>query len=350
MDARKRSSTRQAGPVLLQHPDVTGKAFALLLISACAVVIIFQAPLIPRRGVAPGSKVVNALEPEGGRAYSQLPFGYRAAAPLALGYLVPNGRTGKPAREGRDPAGPLSLATVRDAGLLRGYSLPPDRLAFTPTGKAVFIPGPPAPSAPCEPVAIERGNVRAPRIALTFDTADVPDPGAQPIIDELTRLRVPATFFVCGGWCRARPALLRALVERGFEVANHSDSHPWFTKIPDHRVVAELVATSDAVQKLGGAPVAAYFRPPFEDVDARVKALAAQCGYRVVLWNRDTIDWGPATRPEQIVSRATDFASNGDIILMHTHGRYTASALPEIVNRLRSRGFELTTVSGVLQP
>lgn len=349
MEIRERLE-RRTEPELLQHGDVAGKALALLLISACAVVIVFQAPLVPRREVASGAAVVNALEPEGGRAYSRLPSGYRAAAPPALGYLVPKGKTGEPALEGKAPAGPLTLAAVRDAGLLRGYSLPPGRLAITPEGLAVYMPCPPAPTAPCEPVAILKGNRDRPRVALTFDTSDVPDPGAQPIIEELTRLRAPATFFVCGGWCRSRPALLRALVDRGFEVASHSDTHPWFTKIPDHRVVAELVATSDAVQRIAGVPVAAYFRPPFGDVDARVKALAARCGYRVVLWSTDTIDWGASTTTEQIISRATDGASNGDIILMHTHARFTAPALAEVVRRLRAKGFELTTVSGVLEP
>jgi len=331
-------------PSTISHRDINGKAFTLLLIYMIATVVVFQAQKLPARPVAADANVVNALEAEGGRLYSLLPDGDGRIAALGLGYLAPRGKP--PER----PAAKVTLEMIRDAGLLKGYSLPPDRLAFTPQGEAVVLPEPPVAAGPITPVVIERGNGGRRRIALTFDTSDIREPQARAIIDTMSALKAPATFFVCGGWCYSNPDLLRMAVGRGFEIANHSFSHPWCTHITNEQIVDELRRTAQAVEEVAGVKVAAYFRPPFGDFDVRVEQVAANEGYPIVFWNRDTRDWHPATTPDQLHDRACAWAQNGDIVLMHTHGLYTASVLPRIVNDLRAAGFELTTVSGVLQP
>ena len=67
------------------------------------------------------------------------------------------------------------------------------------------------------------------------------------------------------------------------------------------------------------------------------------------MWSSDTLDWHPTTTQQLIRDRATVNAENGDIVLMHTLGEFTRSALIEVVYNLRTLGFELTTVSGVLE-
>jgi peptidoglycan/xylan/chitin deacetylase (PgdA/CDA1 family) len=69
-----------------------------------------------------------------------------------------------------------------------------------------------------------------------------------------------------------------------------------------------------------------------------------------VLW---TVDTGDFTRPgtAAIVDRAVNRAKNGAIILMHDGGgdrSQTLAALPEIIRRLRARGFQLVTVPQML--
>ena len=83
--------------------------------------------------------------------------------------------------------------------------------------------------------------------------------------------------------------------------------------------------------------------------DARILQIASSLGYVVVNWTRDTEDWKPTTTADQIFARATQGVQGGDIILMHSQGPHTLEALPRIVKYLRGKGFELTTVSGVLE-
>ena len=328
-------------PVLITHRDVIGKAYTLLLIAIIAVLVVFFAQQIPP-GAGPGGRVVNALEADGGRIYSIASVRGERMDGLGLGYMVPCGIV----RRGE----PVSLSAVRDSGLLRAYSVPPDRLASTPEGNCVLLPSSPRVGCPRQARMIAHGCRSRRKVALTFDTTEVLEPESRVIIETLTALRAPATIFVCGGWCRANPELLRMAIDHGFEIASHSYNHPCFTCLTDAEIQWQLRSTENAVLEIGGAPIAAYFRPPYGDIDARVEQVVCGLGYDIIYWSRDTNDWNPSTVQAQIRDRATVGTMGGDIILMHTNGTYTPQALLEIVNNLRADGFELTTVSGVLQP
>ena len=341
-----RSSKKPGGgeAPLITHRDIFGKAFALGLLFALAMGAFYFALRVPPRLVQRKAEVANALEADGGRLHALPPGGAGEVKVRGLDYLVPRG-----VKAGRTPGIPLDQ--VREMGLLRGYSLPPRRLAFKPDGSSIILPPSPEVAGPRDVAVIYHGNREKKRVALTFDTSEVSEPRSSlAIMEELTRLRAPATLFVCGGWCRKNPELLRMAVDRGFEIASHSYSHPMFTRIPNERISSELRRTGEAVREITGSGIAAYFRPPYGDTDARVQQVVASLGYATVMWDRDTLDWHPATIQPQIRDRATAGARGGNIVLMHTLGRYTPDALVEIVNNLRAGGYELTTMSGVLQP
>ena len=339
MSSGHRTST--GDPVLITHRDVIGKAFALLLIAIIAVLTVYLAQRIPSEAM-PGGGVVNALEADGGRIYSLASVSGERLEGLGLGYMVPRGAA--------RPGGPVSLSTVRDSGLLMAYSVPPDRMVEAPEGNWVFLPPSPRVEGPRQARMIAHGGRSTRKVALTFDTTEVREPESRVIIETLTALRAPATIFVCGNWCRANPELLRMAIDHGFEIASHSYNHPYFTRLSDAEIEWQLRSTENAVLEAGGVPIAAYFRPPYGDVDARVEQVVCGLGYNIIYWSRDTDDWKPETIQAQIRDRATMGIRGGDIILMHTNGTYTSQALLEIVNNLRADGFELTTVSGVLQP
>ncbi len=346
----RRSSRNKAEHGLrpcIAHRDVTGKAFVLLLVFALALGAIYFAGRVPPRPLTAPRNVVNAEDKRSERVQPASAVKPAEIKVLGLDYLLPHPRPST--RSGAAVGSALDVA--RDAGRLRGYSLPPRRLAFTPSGGAVILPPSQLPAGPRQPVLLDHGTRHKKRVALTFDTSDVAEPkAAKAVLDELTRLRAPATLFVCGAWCYKNPELLRLAVSRGFEIGNHSSTHPDCTKIPNEVIVNEIKGTEKAVRDVTGVSISGYFRPPYGSTDARVEQVAADCGYATVLWSIDTLDWEPDTIREQIRDRATVGTRDGDIILMHTLGRYTPDALVEVVTNLRANGFELTTLSGVLQP
>ncbi len=88
------------------------------------------------------------------------------------------------------------------------------------------------------------------------------------------------------------------------------------------------------------------FAPPAGDFNKQTIAVAAELGYKTVLWTVDTVDWQrPA--PTVIIDRVIGKINNGSLVLMHPT-KPTLEALPVILDHLSNRGFVCVTVSELL--
>ena len=85
-----------------------------------------------------------------------------------------------------------------------------------------------------------------------------------------------------------------AALYAGQEVAAHTRTHPQLTKMPDAEVRSEIADDCAALERLTGHPVRgmAY---PFGQGDARVRAIALDCGMR---YGRDVRVTGGFSLPE----------------------------------------------------
>jgi len=322
-----------------RRPPAYARIAGLLFVFVVAVICLCIVQAIPARSVKP--PVGGGLLARENVVLPALADGQKPRV-RGLGYMVPPGL----------PPIPVGIPgsmrdQLRNVGMLKAYSEPPDRIVFTPNGAPQFLPVSPMPGSARVPGVVSHGNKSKMRVALTFDDGYS---GMGNLVDLLVDLRVPATLFPAGGACAPNKAAVLKARNYGFEIANHSWNHPMSTRVSDDGIVREIESSDEKVREICGKGMVAYFRPPNGDYDDRVTRVAGNLGYLVVMWNRDTRDWSPATSADQLISRATDGVQNGDIILMHSHGRYTLSSLPTIVKTLRDKGFELTTVSGVLAP
>ena len=190
------------------------------------------------------------------------------------------------------------------------------------------------------------------RIALTFD--DGPSPRWTPRIAEaLTRLHVPATFFVVGSEVVRHPDVVRRLHREGFELGNHTFTHGDVAALPGWEQRLQIGLTDNALAGTVGIRPR-LFRPPYSSVAASanrrqadaIEAIARR-GYDVVLADLDGEDW---RRPgvQEIVASATPQGTRGGIVLLHDGGgdrSQTLRAIERLVPQLRARGFRFVTVS-----
>ncbi|PHZ12950.1 glycoside hydrolase/deacetylase [Rhizopus microsporus ATCC 52813] len=96
-------------------------------------------------------------------------------------------------------------------------------------------------------------------------------------------------FFVGSNVVKFPEAAIRALND-GHVICSHTWSHPQMTTLTNEQVVAQLYWTQKAIkQTLGITP--RCWRPPYGDVDDRVRAIAWQMGMRTILWDQDSNDW-----------------------------------------------------------
>jgi peptidoglycan/xylan/chitin deacetylase (PgdA/CDA1 family) len=193
-----------------------------------------------------------------------------------------------------------------------------------------------------------RCEVGLPVLALTFD--DGPHPELTPrLLDTLRDAGVKATFFLVGRNVAAYPAIVRRMVEEGHEVANHSWSHPLLTSYGSSGVESQLRRTHDAIVKACGvAPL--HYRPPYGAVGLSQRArIRKTFGYPMILWDGDTLDWQSPRTMEKVRDRVLAMAKPGAIILCHDIHATTVEAMPEAIAELKARGFQLATVTQLIQ-
>lgn len=222
------------------------------------------------------------------------------------------------------------------------------------------------------PYVIQRSGYRDKVLALTFD--DGPDATFTPkILDELGRLKVPATFFVIGQNAAEMPDLVRREYDQGNEVGSHTYFHPDLGVVTPERTKLELNATQRAIESILGRSTV-LFRPPYRadaepSTSAEVEpiAIAAKLGYITVCEYLDPEDWkletmtadGPRKRTaEEMCQEIRDQIANeknqiekGNIILLHDAGgdrAETIKVLETIVPELQKQGYRFVTVSQLI--
>lgn len=204
-----------------------------------------------------------------------------------------------------------------------------------------------------DPLLITHGSRSAARVALTFDLCQTPGKAAgfdRQIMAILKQEQAPATFFVGGEWLDRHPAEAQELAaEPRFELGNHSQTHPDLRKLTAKEIAAELSQTEARLIRLTGHS-SRLFRLPFGWHDQRVLREVDLSGMRIIQWDVVTGDPDPKVTAAAIRAEVQRKARNGSIIIMHANGRgwHTAEALAGLITDLRSKGFELVTVSELL--
>ena len=213
---------------------------------------------------------------------------------------------------------------------------------------ACATPQPSPPTGPLPPTnnySYRKAPTNQMVVALTFD--DGPSAATTPrLLEILKKKDVRATFFVVGKNVATYPDIVRQAVANGHEIGNHSWNHPKLPLLTDAGVTAELQRTDDALTALGVK--VRYLRPPYGSItDAQRQWIHKKFGYHFILWDVDPGDW---QRPVvgEVVSRVVNNARPGSIILLHDIHPDTVTAVPEIIDQLRARGFNFLTVSELL--
>jgi peptidoglycan/xylan/chitin deacetylase (PgdA/CDA1 family) len=185
-----------------------------------------------------------------------------------------------------------------------------------------------------------------PFIAMTFD--DGPHPTNTPrVLDMMKQRNIKATFFVVGTNARRYPHILRRIVAEGHEIANHTDSHGYVTKMSPDTIRRELSVTHQAIVAATGVPPR-VFRPPYGAITADQKAwIKSEFGYPSIMWSVDPEDWkkpGSAVVTRRLVAGAAP----GGILLAHDIHVPTIDAMPAMFDQLLARGFRFVTVSQLI--
>ncbi|KAJ3038989.1 chitin deacetylase [Rhizophlyctis rosea] len=165
-----------------------------------------------------------------------------------------------------------------------------------------------------------------------------------------------ATHFLIGGNALAYPSAVQSINNAGSEWGVHTWTHPALTSLSNEAIVAEIKYTEALLHKLTSR-TPRLFRPPYGDIDDRVRAILSALGYRTVLWvsspDRDTHDadagfwtWSSSaadTAGNKIVNTVKGWfvQQNGFVSLEHEVSPFTSGisiAVVKAIQKTKSGG------------
>lgn len=196
-------------------------------------------------------------------------------------------------------------------------------------------------------VAEESGKKNK-KFALTFD--DGPDLLYTPaVLDVLKAYNAKATFFLLGVNMEKHPEVVKRIHDEGHQLGNHSYDHPRLSTLSKEEVYDSQIGKTQKIfeELLGIDPM--LYRPPFGAItDEQISYLEVK-GYKQVRWSIDSEDWDPEKNaPEKILYRILLDADDGGIVCLHSaegDRSNTVKALPQIIEKLRGKGYRLCTIS-----
>lgn len=186
-----------------------------------------------------------------------------------------------------------------------------------------------------------------PQVAISFDTSNGNDQ-IQKILDCLNKNKVKATFFLTGGWVDKYGEEVKNIASAGHDIGNHSQNHKHMSQLSKADCTNEIQIVHDKVKALTGKDMN-LFRAPFDDYNNNLINVCNEMNYYCIQWNVDSYDWKDYDARTITNSILKDkHLGNGSIILLHSDGKYTLEALPDIIKGLQAKGYEVVPISQLI--
>ncbi|KAJ3782635.1 putative chitin deacetylase [Lentinula aff. detonsa] len=182
---------------------------------------------------------------------------------------------------------------------------------------------------------------------LPADVASIPEPETMgygfddgpncshnAFYDYLLEQNQKATMFFIGSNVLDWPYEAMRAIDEGHEICAHTWSHHYMTGFSSEDAFAELYYSMKAIKLVLGVTPTCW-RPPFGDVDDRIRAIAEGLGLQTIIWQYDSFDWEEQsgnitaaqvyTNYDNFIARAENgtFNTEGSIMLTHELNNFT---------------------------
>jgi chitin deacetylase len=197
---------------------------------------------------------------------------------------------------------------------------------------------------------VPRVETSRPLLALTFD-----DGPTAPLTEELLTIlrekQVKATFFVIGQHLEEFPAVGEKVVKEGHELGNHSYSHQRLIFKSYDFIRSEIERTDELIHQAGYRKEI-HFRSPYGKKLLLLPLYLSRTHRKNIFIDVEPeSDESVAASADKIVEHILANAKAGSIIILHAENRArpeSMKAVPGIIDGLKSRGYQLVTVSELL--
>ncbi|KAJ6458980.1 carbohydrate esterase family 4 protein [Mycena sanguinolenta] len=132
-------------------------------------------------------------------------------------------------------------------------------------------------------------SVPEPR-TLGYGFDDGPNCSHNAFYDYLSERGQAATMFYIGSNVLDWPLEAQRAVADGHQICVHTWSHRYMTAFSNEAAFGELWYSLQAIKLVTGVTPTCW-RPPYGDVDDRIRYIATQLGLETIIWKYDSFDW-----------------------------------------------------------
>lgn len=179
-------------------------------------------------------------------------------------------------------------------------------------------------------------------VALTFD--DGPNQKYTPqLLDKLAERNVKCTFFLVGQYVSLYPDVAARIYEEGHQVASHTYSHPFLTKLGDASITQQVETNRSLLNEATGQDTNYMLRLPYGDgaSSSRVQSLIKA---PIILWSVDPGNGKMGTSEESLYQGILKQVFDGAIIILHDTYQTNVNAAIRAIDTLTAQGWSFVTV------
>lgn len=179
-------------------------------------------------------------------------------------------------------------------------------------------------------------------IAFTFD--DGPSIYTSEIMDILDKYNYKATFFEVGNMITKYPEVTKEVVDRGYEVGNHTTDHSNLNRLTESKIKDKVYGNNTLFNEITGQNME-LVRCPYGNSNKKVRATINN---PIIYWSVDSRDW-ESRNTEKIVELVKNTTKDGDIILFHDLYSTTLESIEILAEYFYLNGYKVVSVSELFE-
>ena len=179
------------------------------------------------------------------------------------------------------------------------------------------------------------------KVYLTFDEG-YENGYTESILDTLKSKNIKASFFITGQYLKVQKKLVKRMLEDGHGVENHTMNHPSLQTLNGKQFQAEVEGLQKIFKEEFGIEMK-YLRPPKGEYNEKVLSMIKELGYKTAFWSfaYDDYDVNKQRGSSYAYKMIMDNVHSGEIMLLHAVSKDNASVLPQIIDEIQEKGYEI---------
>ena len=183
-------------------------------------------------------------------------------------------------------------------------------------------------------------------IAISFDDGPAEN-YTNEILAVLKAEQVKATFFCIGNRIAGNEAVLKKIQTEGHIIGNHSHSHHfWFDMYSAKKMQEDLKQMDAEMERVTGLKPK-LFRPPYGVTNPNLAKAIKNSGYTPIGWSVRSMDT-VIKDGKKLLGKINDGIKPGSVFLFHDTSKTTADVLPEFIQEVKKRGYNIIPLDKLL--